>query len=74
MTREQRQALKMLADSQRGVTEAVLATRGLAGELLAGLVRDKLASVASETMWADGQSVEVVRVQITDAGRMALKG
>jgi len=69
MTHEQRQALEMLANSSRGIGEAVLATRGLAGDLLAGLVRDGLASVASETLWTDGQPVEVIRVQITDSGR-----
>ena len=73
MTYEQRQALKMLADSPRGVTEAVLATHGLAGDLLTGLVRDGFASVASETVWENERSIEVIRVKITDSGREALK-
>jgi hypothetical protein len=37
---EECRALKMIADSRDGVTEAVLATHGLAGGLLAGLVGD----------------------------------
>ena len=48
--------------------DAIKVARGLAGDLFAGLVRDGLASVASETLWTDGQPVEVIRVQITDSG------
>jgi hypothetical protein len=70
---EERRALKMIADSRDGITEAVLATHGLAGDLLAGLVGDGLATVTSEMMWAEGQPIEVVRVQISDAGRRALR-
>lgn len=73
MTREQLQALHMLAESPRGVAEAVLATHGLAGDLLAGLVHDGFASVASETIWDTGRPIEVLRVHITDSGRGALK-
>ena len=62
-----------LADSPRGVTEAVLATHGLAGDLLAGLVRDGFASVESETVWENERSIEVIRVKITDSEREALK-
>ena len=40
MAHEQRQVLEMLADSPRGVTEAVLATHGLASNLLARLGRE----------------------------------
>jgi len=53
--------------------EAVLATHGLAGDLLAGLVRDGFASVASETVWDNERWIEVIRVKITDSGREALK-
>jgi len=45
----------------------------LPGDLLAGLVRDGLASVESETMWHNERQIEVVRVQITDSRRRALK-
>jgi hypothetical protein len=73
MTHEEEcRALKMIADSRDGITEAVLATHGLAGDLLAGLARDGLATVTSEMMWAEGQPVEVVRVRISDARRRAL--
>jgi hypothetical protein len=69
---EECRALKMIADSRDGVTEAVLATHGLAGGLLAGLVGDRLATVTSETVWAEGQPIEVLQVRISDAGRRAL--
>jgi hypothetical protein len=72
MTHEQRHALKMLADAPRGISETVLATNGLAGDLLAGLVRDGCVTVTSETVWAKGQPTEVVQVRISDAGRRAL--
>jgi hypothetical protein len=72
MTHEQRHALKMLADAPRGITETALATNGLAGDLLAGLVRDRLVTVTTETMWAKAQPIEVVRARISDAGRRAL--
>ena len=72
MTHEEWHALKMIADSRDGVTEAVLATHGLAGDLLAGLVRDGLATVTSETMWAEGQPIDIMRVRSSDAGRRAL--
>ena len=72
MTHEQRHALKMLADAPRGISETVLATNGLAGDLLAGLVRDRLVTVASETLWAEGQPIEAVTIRISDAGRRAL--
>ena len=71
---EHRRALEMLAGNPRGITEAVLATLGLAGDLLAGLVRDGMATVASETLWAEGRPSEVVRVKITEAGQQALHG
>ena len=71
---EQRRALEMLAGNPRGITEAVLATLGSAGDLLAGLVRDGMATVASETLWAEGRPTEVVRVKITEAGQQALRG
>jgi hypothetical protein len=65
MTHEQRQTLEMLSGSLRGITETVLATHGLAADLLASLVRDGLATVASETVWDHERSTEVIRVQMT---------
>ena len=42
-------------------------------EVVAGLVRDKLARVQAETVMAGGRAIEVVRVKITAAGRAALE-
>ena len=72
MTHEEEcRALKMIANSRDGVTETVLATHGLAGDLLADLVADGLATVASETVWDEGQPIEVVRVRISQLARCA---
>jgi hypothetical protein len=68
-------ALAMLADAgPRGATEAVLIANGFPVAVLAGLVRDGLAHVAVSTVraGAGGRKVDVVRMQITDAGRRAL--
>jgi hypothetical protein len=50
---EQRRALNLLADAgPRGSTAAILMAHGFTAEMLAGLVRDGLATVASETVKA----------------------
>ena len=54
---EQRRALEMLAGSPRGITEAILATKGLAGDRLAGLVRDGMAT-GSERDFVGRRSTE----------------
>jgi hypothetical protein len=41
--------------------------------LLAGLVRDGLARMATESISAGGRSVAVARLRITDAGRRAIR-
>ena len=71
---EQRQALKLLAGSPHGVPEDLLAlAHGFNSDMIAGLVRTGLATAQRETVRAGGQSVEVVRIRITEAGRQALK-
>jgi hypothetical protein len=70
---ERRSALGILADAPRGLTEAMLTTHGVTGKLIAGLVRDGLATVQAESVQAGGQRVEVRRVRITDAGRRAVE-
>jgi hypothetical protein len=73
LTDDQHAALTMIAGSPRGVTEPLLVdVHGFAVELLVGLVRATLASVAPETMRSGGRVVEVTRLRITDAGRRAL--
>ena len=69
---EQRRALRLLAGSPLGCTEAILLAHGLEAELLALLVRDGLATTQPGTMRAGRRQIEVVWVMITDAGQRAL--
>jgi hypothetical protein len=71
---DQRRALGLLAGSSHGCTEAILLAHGLTIEMLIVLVRDGLATATPEIVHAGRQSIEVVRVGITDAGRQALDG
>jgi hypothetical protein len=70
MRAERHRALRLLAGSPLGVTEAIMLAHGFTNELLDALVRDGLATATPETV----RPIEVVRVQITDAGRLALAG
>jgi len=74
LSREQRRALKVLADAPRGVNEEVLVVaRGFSAEMIAGLVLAGLATVVSETKKAPrGLTIRVERISIADAGRKAL--
>ena len=73
LSADQRHALALLAVvGPRGYPEATLFALGFTNELLAGLVRDRLATVQSKTVRAGGRMMEVVRVIITDAGRRAI--
>ena len=69
---EQRRALRLLAGSPFGCTEAILLAHGFKAELLALLVRDGLATTQRGTMRAGRRRIEVVWVMITDAGQRAL--
>jgi hypothetical protein len=66
---EQRRALRLLACSPFGVTEAVMHVHGFTRPMLAKLVRAGLATVQSET----GKAIAVGRITITDAGRRWLE-
>jgi hypothetical protein len=71
---EQRQALEMLAGSPLGVTEDLLVlAHGFNSDMIAGLVRTGLATARRESIKAGGNSVEIVRIRITDAGRKAIE-
>jgi hypothetical protein len=64
----------MLAGSPHGVTEDLLVlTHGFDSDMIADLVHGGLATAQRETVRAGGQSVEVVRIRITEAGRQALE-
>jgi hypothetical protein len=68
-------ALKMIVDGgQNGVTEAVARERVFTPDLLAGLVRDGLATAIADRIVVGGHTTNVVRLRITNAGMLALIG
>jgi hypothetical protein len=71
---DQRRALRLLAGSAFGYTEAIMLAHGFKAELLAALVRQGLATTQPGTIRAGRRQVEVVWVMITDAGQRALAG
>jgi hypothetical protein len=74
-TRRTLELLKLLASSPHGATEALLVrAHGFDSDMIAGLVRDGLAIAGRETMKAGAKPGEVVRLQITAAGRKAREG
>ena len=76
LSREQRRALKMLADAPRGISEEVLVVaHGFSAEMLAGLVLAGLAAVVTETKNVHrGLTIDIERIRITTAGRRAIEG
>jgi hypothetical protein len=65
-------ALELLAASPEGCTEALMFANGFSAELLIELVRAGLASAHAERTFADGKTMEVARVKISEAGWRAL--
>ncbi len=75
LSSEQRRVLRLLSDAEpRGITETLWAAHGFSAEMLSGLVLAGLATMAGQTVRAEGRTIEVVLVRITDAGRTALEG
>jgi hypothetical protein len=66
---DRRRALKLLAASPDGCTEAILLAHGFTGDMLAELARAGLTTAKAERVVAAGRAIEVIRVRITDAGR-----
>jgi hypothetical protein len=71
---DQHEALRMLAGSPHGCTQSVLRAHGFAIGMLLSLVVDRLAGAEAEKTRAGAQTITVVRLRITDAGRRALAG
>jgi hypothetical protein len=70
---ERRQALQLLASSPDGLTLRLLLMRGFTRRMLTGLVNNGLATAQPECVkGADGETIDVVRVRITEAGRRAI--
>jgi len=74
MSAERHRAPEILADSSLGCTEANLLAHGFTTDLLVDLVHEGLATATPETVHAGKRPIKVVRVRITDAGRLALAG
>jgi hypothetical protein len=76
LSREQRRALALLASIPYGVTQDRLAfAHGFDRAMIAGLVSTGLATAQREIVTVSRRTtIEVVRIRITDAGRMALGG
>jgi hypothetical protein len=72
LTTARRRALTVLAEASDGHTEAVMMAHGFALSFLADLVRDGLVSEKADRVKMVENEVEVVRLNITDAGRAML--
>jgi hypothetical protein len=65
----------MLASDPHGATEELLVlAHGFDSDMIAGLVPAGFATAQRESIKAGGKTIEVVRIRITDAGRMAIEG
>jgi hypothetical protein len=69
LTGEQIRALEMLAGSPDGCTESVLKANGFGIVFLGKLIRAGLATATPVIMEADGRTLGVVRLAITEKGR-----
>jgi len=70
---EQYRARKMIADGgQNGYTERALAAQGFEINMVAGLIRDGLATVWPRRIRVSRGVIDVARIGITDEGRQAL--
>ena len=66
--------LKLLASSPYGATEALLVlVHGFDSGMVGGVVQAGLATAERETMKVGAKPVEVVRLNITAAGRKAIE-
>src|SRR5260370_37870492 len=67
-----RRAHELPAASRDGCTERVMMVHGFSVDILADMVRAKLAAAKIERVMAGGRPTEVVGVRITDAGSRTL--
>jgi hypothetical protein len=74
LTAEQRDVLELLAGAPtNGHTKGRLLADGFSVDMLAGLVRDGLATARRGSVRVGGRQIGVERYLITDAGRMAIE-
>jgi hypothetical protein len=67
-----RRVLALLASCDDGCNEALMVAHGFPAPLLAELVTDGLATAHADRIVAGGRTLNVARVKITAAGRLAL--
>jgi hypothetical protein len=67
ISRDQRRALRLLADAPNGATEAIMLAHGFTNAMLDALVRDGLATAERRAMKAGRRRIEVTWLTITDA-------
>jgi hypothetical protein len=72
LSTDQRRALRLLASSRDGVSEALMMAHGFGVKLMAGLVQAELAATSVQRIVGGGREVQITRMKITDAGRKAL--
>jgi hypothetical protein len=73
MTADERRLLELLVESPDGCTEALLRVHGFKLDEMVDVVNAGLATAIAERMLAGGKGVEVTRMRITHAGRVALE-
>jgi len=74
MSANRRKALRLLAGSPHGCTEAIMLAHGFPPKMLVDLIGDGLATTEPGTARVGGQQINVRWMMITDAGRRALAG
>jgi hypothetical protein len=73
LTDEERRALKLLARSPDGCTEALMMAHGFTTKVFECLVRQGLATAAPKTVYAGSRRYRtIVWMWITDTGRQAV--
>jgi hypothetical protein len=65
---DRRRALEVLASCRDGCTEALMLAHGFTVALMVELIRAGLATAKPERVVGGGETVEIARVRITEAG------
>jgi TolB-like protein len=73
LSAQRHHSLQLLASSHSGMPETLLFAHGVTPHMLARILRSKLATIQRETIKSADQTIEIARIMITDAGRLALE-
>jgi hypothetical protein len=69
---DHRRAVELLAKSSEGCTDAIMTAHDFRPQLIAELIDAGLARLEIDRVLASGQLIEIPRLRITEAGRVAL--